>query len=141
MVKSLQFSINLEGQKSGLKVLHELVVVALRREMPMIMVLVIILGLLGNLMQFKINTTDFDFIVNNISNLSLIEKLTESKRHGEYNAKGKHPTGKYIIDLSNDEVNCIIEQSSNSLMSFGTGQNGEINSIGMRIESIIYIFI
>lgn len=92
-------------------------------------------------MQFKISTTDFDFIVNNISELSLIEKLTESKRYGEYNAKGKYPTGKYIIDLSTDEVNCIVEQLSNSLLSFGIGQNGEINSIGMRIESIIDIFI
>ncbi|HAF6298533.1 TPA: hypothetical protein G8N97_004782, partial [Salmonella enterica] len=98
----------------------------------MIMVLVIILERLGNLMQFKISTTDFDFIVNNISELSLIEKLTESKKHGEYNAKGKYPTGKYIIDLSTDEVNSIIEQLSNSLLSFGVDQNGEINSIGMR---------
>ncbi|AIU71836.1 hypothetical protein AT03_05175 [Hafnia alvei FB1] len=142
MVKSLLFLVNPEGQKFGLKVLRELVVVVQRREMPTIMALVIIQGRLNNIMRFEINATDLDFIIGIINDLpSLMDKLTSVRTGGEYFAKNKYPTGKYVINLSADEVDYVLEKLSNFIMSSGLDSNGGINSNGMRVESIIDIFI
>ncbi|EKN1675530.1 hypothetical protein [Escherichia coli] len=91
-------------------------------------------------MKFKLNATDLDFIINIISDLSLVDKLTDAKTYGEYLAKDKYPTRKHVIDLSADEVDYIVEQLSNFILSSGVDSNGEINSIGMHIESIIDVF-
>ncbi|EAO3344451.1 TPA: hypothetical protein ACO3YK_004541 [Salmonella enterica subsp. enterica serovar Strathcona] len=105
------------------------------------MALVIIPERLDNIMQFKINATDLDFIINIIDDLSVLNKLKKSKEHGEHLAKEKYPTGKYIINLSTDDVDCIVEQLSDFILISGVDSSGEINSTGMRIESIIDIFI
>ncbi|WP_318390917.1 hypothetical protein [Enterobacter sp.] len=91
-------------------------------------------------MRTKINKADLTFIIKIISNSPLAERFKAIEKNGEYLEKNKHPTGKYIIELSDPEVDFILDRLSAYIMELGVDANGEINSIGIYVDSLIDLF-
>ncbi|MDF1780221.1 MAG: hypothetical protein P1U67_02885 [Alcanivoracaceae bacterium] len=88
-------------------------------------------------MQFKINHSDLKLLVDALEDSDQVMKLKNAEQHFE---KGKYPTGRYVVDLSNDETESIIDTLSDFLMNSGLDENGEPNVLGLQIEALIDIF-
>ncbi|WP_018694509.1 hypothetical protein [Algicola sagamiensis] len=91
-------------------------------------------------MQFKINLPDIKLLSKLILNDSLAKKLAQTEKSGEFIAKGIFPTGKYLIDLSEEEIDLVVDYLSDHFMAYGLDNDGEPNSLGIQLEALIDIF-
>lgn len=91
-------------------------------------------------MQFRINLSDIKLLIEVVEETTLVNKLIEYEKVGQCFKKGKYPTGRYLIDLSEGEVELVIDSLSDHLMSSGLNEGGEPNALGLQIESLIDVF-
>lgn len=88
-------------------------------------------------MRFKINHSDVSLIANALVDSDLASKFVGVEEHVE---NGKYPTGRYLIDLNNEETELITELLANLLVSSGVDDTGELNTTGKQVEMLIDIF-
>ena len=66
----------------------------------------------------------------------LMKKFEDAKQQGFYMAKGKYPTGKYLVMLEKHEIEHLLDKVGNLLCESGV-TNGEINSLGRQLDDMI----
>jgi len=88
-------------------------------------------------MDFKIDHRDISLIVSILSDsdLASVFKSAEETILSDDSLKGR-----YIVDLSKEQVDSVIDSLSDYLVSDGVNEFGELNSLGYRLESIIDTF-
>lgn len=91
-------------------------------------------------MQFKINLSDIKLLIELIPNMALVSKLVQCEKSGELYAKGEFPTGRYLIELSEGEIDLVVDYLCDHFMSHGLNNDGEPNSLGLQLETLIDIF-
>lgn len=91
-------------------------------------------------MQFKINISDIKILIEAIEDTALINKLLEYENAGQHFEKEKYPTGRYLIDLSEGEVELVVDSLSDHLVNYGLNDDGEPNLLGLQVEALIDIF-
>lgn len=91
-------------------------------------------------MQFKINLSDIKLLIEEVEDAALVKRLIEYEKDGQYFEKGKYPSGQYLIDLSEDEVEVVINSLSDYLMIYGVSNDGEPNALGLQVETLIDVF-
>jgi len=91
-------------------------------------------------MQFKINLSDIKLLISVVGDSDLIVRLHESENAGEYFEKGKYPTGRYVLELSEEESETITDSLSDHLMTSGLDENEEPNAVGLQVEKLIDVF-
>ncbi len=88
-------------------------------------------------MDFKINRRDVSLIVSILSN-SDFESVFKNAE--ETMLSGDSLKVRYIVNLSQGQVNEVIDSLSDYLVRNGVNEFGELNSLGYRLESVIGIF-
>ncbi|MBA0173851.1 hypothetical protein [Pectobacterium versatile] len=91
-------------------------------------------------MNFKLNREVINDLLVFISDPHIAGILKESTEEGEVKIKDIYPTGRYFIELSEQDVDIILDELSNAISNVGIGNDGEINACGIRIEKLIDIF-
>lgn len=91
-------------------------------------------------MQFKINLSDIKLLVELVPNRALVSKLIQCEKSGELYAKGEFATGRYLIELSEDEIDVVVDCLSAHFISHGLNNDEEPNSLGLQLETLIDIF-
>lgn len=104
------------------------------------MVLAIILKRYGDNMRFELNRQIIDELISLISDDFLVKKLRRSIGLGEIKVKDAYPNKKYELELSEDEIEIVLNDLSDAISNLGVGSDGNINSYGYRIEELIDIF-
>ena len=90
-------------------------------------------------MEFRITKQTLEFLIENIEEPHLSAEFEAVARAGEEFAKGRYATGRYVIDLSQDEAGTLVDELSDILASRGVS-NGEINSLGRYVDDLVGIF-
>lgn len=88
-------------------------------------------------MDFKINRRDVSLIVSILSNSDLESVFKNAE---EAMLSGDSLKVRYIVNLSQGQVNEVIDSLSDYLVRNGVNEFGELNSLGYRLESVIGIF-
>lgn len=88
-------------------------------------------------MLFKLNHSDIKLLIEALDGSKLGVKFETAEKFSE---KGKYPTGRYVVDLSEGEMLLIIDSLSSCLMNSGLDGNEELNVLGRQIESLIDVF-
>lgn len=88
-------------------------------------------------MGFLLDLTDLQFLLEWLPQGELTEVIEDSRSKGEFLAKGMYPTGKYLLEISNEQVEVIQEELSVLLTVKGLGDDGEPNAVGLLIEKLI----
>ncbi|GAB5479505.1 MAG: hypothetical protein Marn2KO_29720 [Marinobacter nauticus] len=88
-------------------------------------------------MGFKINRRDVSLIVSILSNSDLESVFKNAE---EAMLSGDSLKVRYIGNLSQGQVNEVIDSLSDYLVRNGVNEFGELNSLGYRLESVIGIF-
>ena len=91
-------------------------------------------------MQFFLSVSDLDFLIKHIQLGELIESFEKAKSKGEHLAKGQYATRKYSLELSEKQIDQILEGLSLLFATEGTENNGEPNTLGLYIENLIDLF-
>lgn len=91
-------------------------------------------------MQFKINLSNVKLLISVVKDPDLIIKLHGFENAGEYFEKGKYPTGRYVLELSEEESEIITDSLSDHLMTSGLNENDEPNAVGFQVEKLIDVF-
>jgi len=88
-------------------------------------------------MGFLLDLTELQFLLEWLPQGELTEVIENSINKGEHLAKETYPTGKYFLEISNEQVDVIQEELSMLLTAKGLGNDGEPNAIGFLIENLI----
>ena len=75
-----------------------------------------------------------------VNDHDIIEKVNDSLENPQI-IKGKYPTGKYIIKLSEEDIQRIIDGICDELMRSGIGEDGEVNEYGRILDDYIGFFV
>ena len=88
---------------------------------------------------FKINEAEFSFLSRYVKSeqFSVILKEAES---ATFDDAIKKKSVYYEIELSHDQSSRLVDLLSDLLVEKGLDDNGEPNSLGLQIESIIDVF-
>ncbi len=70
----------------------------------------------------------------------MIESLENAKKEGEYLAKGQFATRKHSLELSEKQIDEILEKLSLMFAKKGIDNDGEPNGTDLYIENLIAIF-
>ncbi len=87
--------------------------------------------------QYSVSTRDLDFLISNVEEPTLHERLRQAKENGPILAKGKYPTSKIPLALEEVDAELLIESLSSLLSEIGLNPDSEPNSIGLQIENLI----
>ena len=141
MERSLRHVVSLEDQGFGNKEQRERLVVALLNVEQIKMVSVITQVQLGrSKMQRKINYSDLKLLINNVNDPDLLNILQGIEKRGPHLDKGKYATGRYLIDISDEDTESILEVLSDILVGSGCDKNGELKPLGNQVEILIDVF-
>lgn len=90
---------------------------------------------------FKINEAEFSFLSRYVKSeqFSVILKKAESATFDKA-IRNKSKSVYYEIELSNEQSSRLVDLLSDLLVEKGLDDNGEPNSLGLQIESIIDVF-
>ena len=86
---------------------------------------------------FKISHSDVLLVANTLVKSELSKKFLNTNEHLE---KGIYPTGLYIIELSKNEIELVLNWLSDLLIKSGFWEKNELNNIGQQVENLIGIF-
>ncbi|MEI7177413.1 hypothetical protein [Pectobacterium carotovorum] len=89
-------------------------------------------------MNFKLNREVINELLVFISDPHIAGILKESTE--EVKIKDIYPTGRYFVELSEQDVDIVLDELSNAISNVGIDNDGEINAYGIRIEKLIDIF-
>jgi hypothetical protein len=89
---------------------------------------------------YKLPQAELDFLLAHIRAGHLLRLLQAAKDGGQFSAEGKYPTGRYVIQLSPQDSDLLVDTLSDLLCEIGLQPDGEPNVDGLLIEDLIDTF-
>ena len=90
-------------------------------------------------LEFILSRDNVEFLKDLLVTGRLYKKVNEALKHPHI-VKGKYETGKYILRISRDDAERILEHITREMMQFGFGKDGDFNEYGKRLDEYIDIF-